>query len=352
MNTFVSLLDKPSKGHRLNHCKKTRIRILFVYYSRLPSFVRNDLEILKRHFAVKELRIPTFRNPLNIFKLLFLIARVDLVYTWFAGTNAFFAVLFSKLLGKKSVVVVGGYDVAYVPEIGYGSLLSPLGRVKVKFVLRHASMVLPVSKSTATEMLRVARPKKFEIVYNGIDVDKFKPSGEKEDLVITVANVVSNSTVKLKGLNTFVEASFYLPNIPFIVIGKCNGIVVEHLKKKGGSNLIFAGYYTGEALINYYRKAKIYCQLSAHESFGVALAEAMACGCIPIVTKRYALPEVVGDTGFYVPYNDPKATAEAIKKALKSKDKGEKAQERIQRKFSIKTREERLVKEIANLFLV
>ncbi|RLI43329.1 hypothetical protein DRO69_09385, partial [Candidatus Bathyarchaeota archaeon] len=60
-------------------------------------------------------------------------------------------------------------------------------------------------------------------------------------------------------------------------------------------------------------------------------------------------PEVVGDAGFYVPYNDPKATAEAIRKALKS-DKGMKARERIKKYFSIKIRERMIINEILNLF--
>jgi len=328
--------------------ERTKIRVLFVYHQ-LSSFVRCDLEILKRHFDVKELRIPTFRNPFNILKLLLWIARVDLVYTWFARSNAFFAVLFSELFGKKTLVVIGGYDVAYVPEVGYGSLLSPLERVKVKFVLRHASMVLPVSKSTAREMLRVTKPKRFEIVYNGVDVERFKPLGEKEDLVITVANI-TESTIKRKGLDVFVKTSSFLPEIRFVLIGKYDGSV-QRLMKIAGSNVVFTGYLSSDALLDYYRRAKVYCQLSAHEGFGVALAEAMACGCVPVVTRRYALPEVVGDTGFYVAYNDPKATAEAIKKALNCNgEEGKAARERVQRCFSIKSREEKLVKEIVNLF--
>jgi len=326
---------------------RKRVRILFVYYFQLPTFVRKDLEILKRYFEVKDLRVPTFRNPLNILKLLLWTARVDLVYTWFAGTNAFFAVLFSMLLRKKSLVVIGGYDAAYVPEINYGSLLSPLERVKVKFVLRHASMVLPVSRSTAVEMLRVVKAKKFEIVYNGVDVGRFKPLGKKEDLVITVANI-TESTVKRKGLDVFVKTAAFLPEIRFVLIGKYDSSV-QQLRKIAVSNVVFTGYLSNEALLNYYRKAKVYCQLSAHEGFGVALAEAMACGCVPVVTRRYALPEVVGDAGFYVPYNDPKATAEAIKKALKS-DKGIRARERIQKYFPMKAREKKLIKEIIGLF--
>ncbi len=74
----------------------------------------------------------------------------------------------------------------------------------------------------------------------------------------------------------------------------------------------------------------------------------MSCCCVPVATRRYALPEVVGDTGFYALYNDPKATAEAIKKASKS-DKGIKTRKRIKKGFSIKTREEKLIKEILDL---
>jgi glycosyltransferase involved in cell wall biosynthesis len=116
----------------------------------------------------------------------------------------------------------------------------------------------------------------------------------------------------------------------------------------GGSNVEFTGYLNPETLLAYYQKAKVYCQLSTHESFGVAVAEAMSCGCVPVVTRKYSLPEIVGDTGFYVPYNDPEATAEAIEKALRS-DKGVKARERVQKNFSLKTREKKLIREVSDL---
>jgi glycosyltransferase involved in cell wall biosynthesis len=328
--------------------KRRNIRILFVYYQ-LSSFVRCDLEILKGYFDVKSLQVQTFRNPLNILRLFVGVLYADLVYTWFAGTNAFFIVLFSKFLGKKSVVVLGGYDVAYVPEIGYGSLLSPFERVKVKFILKNATKVLAVSKSTFKETLHFTQPKRIAVVYNGVDVEKFRPLGDKdkEDLVITVANI-TELTLKRKGLDTFVKASAYLPNIQFILVGKYDNSV-EHLKRIAGSNVTFMGYVSDKSLVALYRRAKVYCQLSAHEGFGVALAEAMACGCVPVVTRRYALPEVVGDAGFYVPYGDPKAAAEAIKNALKS-NKGIQARERIQKYFSLKAREQKLIKEIIKLF--
>jgi len=53
------------------------------------------------------------------------------------------------------------------------------------------------------------------------------------------------------------------------------------------------------------------------------------------------LPEVVGDSGYYVPYVNIKAAAEAIEKALSSK-RGLKARERVEEKFSLKKREQEL----------
>jgi glycosyltransferase involved in cell wall biosynthesis len=80
----------------------------------------------------------------------------------------------------------------------------------------------------------------------------------------------------------------------------------------------------------------------------MALAESMCCECVPVVINNAALPEVVGDTGFYVPYGDPKATAEAIKEALKS-GKGRAARERIKNMFPIAKREKRLIEIIIGL---
>jgi glycosyltransferase involved in cell wall biosynthesis len=330
---------------------KENLRILFVYSS-LPPFVRRDMEILERHFNVKKLKVATFlvpargKTPLVFLTLLKHILWSDVVYSWWATLDTVFIVLFCMLLRKKSVVVIGGYEVAYVPEIKYGKLLTTTGRLEVKFILRYANRILAVSKSSEKEILRFIKPKNLRLVYNGVDTEKFKPSAEKENLAITVGTV-SHSTIDVKRFDVFVKAAGYLPNVQFILIGKYDNSM-QRLKEIASSNVMFAGYASGKPLLNYYQKSKVYCQLSTRESFGVALAEAMACGCVPVVTRTCSLPEVVGDTGFYVPYNDPKATAEAIREALKS-DKGLKARERIKKYFSLEIREKRLIEEILNI---
>jgi len=98
------------------------------------------------------------------------------------------------------------------------------------------------------------------------------------------------------------------------------------------------------------QRAKVYVQVSAHEGFGCALAEAMLCECVPVVTACGAIPEVVGNTGYYVPYEDIEAVAETIKRAFKDGEaKGKKARKRIEEEFPMEKRENRLIEVIMRL---
>ena len=322
-----------------------KIRILFVHHFN-KTYIQEDLKILQRHFDVKSILWTRTRDLKKVFTVAKHIYKTDLVFIWFAGKHAAYTILFSKLFGKKSVVVVGGYEVAHVPEINYGLMISPKSARMVKFVLKNADKVLPVSKFHENEVLKYGTSDNIISVYNGVDCDIFKPKSNKkdsvrDDLVIFVGGI-SERYIKIKGIETFVRSAKYLPHVQFVVAGEYFDDSMEYLSSIATQNVEFLGHVPHEDLPKWYQKAKVYCQLSLFESFGLPLAEAMSCGCVPVVTNNAALPEVVGDTGFYVPYGDSKATAEAIREALKS-DKGKEARERIKNMFSIEQRETELI---------
>ncbi|MCQ8903117.1 MAG: glycosyltransferase family 4 protein [Methanothrix sp.] len=313
------------------------MKITFVYYD-CSSFVQQDFEILSRHFDVDRVQ---YRKPGDALRMLSSISRSDLTFSWFASGHSFLSVSLSRMLGKRSVVVAGGFDVASAPEIGYGQYTQGwLKRKYADLALENADVVLAVSRFTEREVLTRAKPRRMYVIYNGIDTNKFHQKGDKEDLVLTVASGSTN-VIKLKGLETFVKAARLLSDIEFWIIG-LNGDVLNTLRSISTRNVKLFGRVSQDELIDCYRRAKVYCQLSYIESFGMALAEAMACGCVPVVTDRGALPEVVGDTGFYVPYGDERATAEAISTALKS-DKRDSARKRIESLFGIERREIQLI---------
>ena len=335
-----------------------KIKILFVCTSK-SSFIQKDLELLRKHFEVKVIDyfILSIRGrPKDTLKTIFNMLRgifwADLTFSWFASTHAFWAVRLSKIFKKKSIVVVGGIDVAKVPEIGYGWMLNPKTARKVRYVLENADKVLTVDdalKKDAIKNLNV-KGENIQTVPTGYDYEKFKPEGEKEGLVMTVSVGDEWVRVQLKGLDTFVKAAKILPDVSFLVIG-IQGDALKKLQDISPSNVKFINLLPQEELIPFYQRAKVYCQLSMREGLPNALCEAMLCECVPVGTNVQGIRTAIGDCGFYVPYGDEKATAEAIKEALNS-DKGKEVRERIKNMFPIERRERELIRIIQKITLL
>ena len=325
-----------------------KISILFVRPSK-SSFIQEDLKLLRKHFNVRvvDFVLSIRKKPKETLKTMFSMLTgvlwADITFSWFADTHAFWAVRLSKIFRKKSIAIVGGYEVAKVPEIGYGALLNPRSTRIVKYVLENADRVLTVDDSLKKDAIKNlgVDGKNIQTVPTGYDAEFWKPIGKKENLVLTVA-YVNNSTIKRKGLETFIKAAEYLPEIKFVIVGPHLDNSIGKLKSIAGHNVEFTGFVSDEELIRYYQRAKVYCQLSRYEGLPNALCEAMLCGCAPVGTKNCGILTAIGDAGFYVTYGDENATAEAIKEALNS-NKGKEARERIKNMFPIERREKELV---------
>ena len=327
-------------------------KILFTYSDDPEStFIRQDLQILQKWYVVEEQPLQKFGWYQAIFSPRFwkIVARNDAVFGWF-GTSAS-AIIIGFLLRKPTIVVAGGSDVVEIPEIGYGS-----GRTNPFFlymVLGYhvASKVLLFSDASRKDFLKIPGTKtsNSQLLYLGVDTDYFRPLGEKKDQVLTICYLTQMNWLR-KGLRTFVEVARLLPDVTFEIAGK----VVEpeffsYLMKISPPNLIISGNLSKEQLLKKYQESLIYAQLSLHEGFGMALVEAMACDCLPLVTSHGSLPEVVGDTGYFVPSNEPEDICRVIQEMLKNKSLSNPRQ-RVLERFSLDAREEGLKKVMEGCF--
>jgi len=333
--------------------KKGKLKILFVRLS--PStFVQRDLKILKKHFDVKEIDfILTRKEPKNTLKtILHMIKGIfwaDLTFSWFADYHAYWAVKLSKIFRKKSIVIVGGYEVANIPEMNYGLLLNPKSAEKVKYIFENGNLILTVNDGLKMDALNNLDidGKNIETLPTGYDHEEFKPYGKKEDIVLTVSVGDNCERVKLKGINTFIESAKFLPNTKFLVNG-ITGEALEKLLKISPSNVNFIPSLSQEDLIPFYQKSKVYCQLSIREGLPNALCEAMLCECIPIGTDIPGIKTAIGNTGFYVPYGDVKIAVESIRNALNCNN-GKDARKRIIEMFPQNKREKILKEKLKKL---
>ena len=310
------------------------------------SFVKNDYETLKHYFDVDYIKPP--KTKLEWLKYLLILPKKvrqsDLTFSWFAGCYSAFVVFFSKLFRKKSIVVVGGYDAAYLPEYCYGAFTNLKEKIPAIYIYKNANKILVVSQALKEEIIKNAKVsgKTIEFLPTGFNPDYWRPSGKKEHLVLTVAGANTILRVKIKGLETLVRAASHIPSARFILISVTDA-AKEYLEKIASPNVEFIGYLSQKELLAYYQKAKVYTQLSLREGLPTALCEAMLCECIPVGSNAIGVQSVIGDTGYSADYGNEQATADRIQQALVSGDeRGKKARERIIQLFHENKKKERL----------
>ena len=299
-----------------------------------------DLDVLvhnrgKKRLFLSVLRRLTFKRP-------------DVLFMWFiVPSYALALTLMAKALGVRVVFATGGYDVVSMPRIGFGAMRFPLFRLMIKPTLTLADLTLPFSRSAEEQMRKYARSRMSVVLYPGVDTGFFTPGpeGEREPLAVTVSPVTESSIVQ-KGLRTFVEAARHAPRIRFVLVGRSPDGSVESLREVAPPNVEFEErFLPAEELRDLYRRASCYVQASVHEGFGIAVAEAMACGAVPVVTRRFSLPEVTGDLGEYVPLDDPRAVARAAERTLAASDEKRRAlRARVVENFPTARREHELVR--------
>ena len=304
-------------------------------------FIQDDIDILSKHFRV---RTCIGHGIFQIPKIIFRVFQSDIIFCWFASTYASIAVAVGKFLGIKSVIVVGGVDVAKDEQLKYGIWLSPWKAILVRYAIRNADKVLVVDLSLKEEAILRAEYSGENIQYlpTGYDALFWKPVGEKESSVLTVAIAHDMQRIRLKGIDTLIEVARRMPDVTFIIIG-----VAEHLlpQLNPSPNVQIRPAVQRAELLPFYRAAKVYCQPSLREGLPNTLCEAMLCGCIPVATNVGGNITAAGDTGIFIPQQNIDALVQAVQRALGMPEQsGMNARARIVGLFPKEKRENELIR--------
>ncbi len=137
----------------------------------------------------------------------------------------------------------------------------------------------------------------LEVIYNGIDLDVFKPTPsdfkakyglEGKKIILGVASTWSER----KGLNDFIKLSRIINNDWKIVVVGVNDSEIEQLT----DNMIGIKRTDSiKELAEIYTAADVFFNASVEETFGLPTIEAMACGTPSVVYNATALPELIED---------------------------------------------------------
>lgn len=323
------------------------INIALVHNNPRSPWIKIDREVFSKFGSVHEIYQKSLKvNSLSINKL----RECDVVVFWFASFNFLFLWTYAKILRKKTIIIAGGYDVSRLPSIKYGAfcegLFSRLLRIGFFY---FTDKTVGVSQSNLEEIKQNLCLRTLpEFCYLGFSADlpPLHNFEERQKRVIMIANIDDQQTYLLKGFDYFCEVAKTLPEYTFLHIGRysCHDELPSNIQLLGEVEHHSAEFF--DAL----NSSRIIFQHSMIESFCAAVVDGALMGCLPIVSNRFSLPEVVYPLGVVVSYGDVNGIVNVIQKNISTpKHKPHELRTYYAERFSIQSREERLKGIVQNL---
>jgi glycosyltransferase involved in cell wall biosynthesis len=232
-------------------------------------------------------------------------------------------------------------------------------RSSEKKLMKRADALIAVSQYTKKELTEFYNisEEKIHVIYNGVDVQKFKPPSRNKTELRRELGLASDRKMILfvgrlysrKGLPTLLQAAQAVVkdfrNTQFVISGggfKQNEEKLRKLARQQGieDKVSFVGYFPDERLPDLYAAADIFVLPALYENFPFAILEAQSTGLPVISTRVGGIPELVIDSqsGLLTDPGDHEQLADAIIKLLQdssfAEQLGIKARQLVEEKFA------------------
>ncbi len=340
----------------------------------LVNLINNMSDARYKHIIICMTEFTDFKNRLNsnsvtcyalhkkegkdisvYFRLWKLLMRVqpDIIHTRNIGTidcviPAFFAGVKHRVHGEhgRDMADIDGSNRRYIT---LRKLMSP-------FIQRFIAL----SQDLQQWLLNTVKISEAKItqIYNGVDLEKFKPRDSVHDnsgILFGTVGRLNGEKDQLTLVNAFIQLLAHRPekrgHLKLIIIGE--GPLEERLKAVVSQyNVEDAVIFTGAKndVTKFLQEMDVFILPSLGEGISNTILEAMASGLPVIATKVGGNPELVehDKTGFLVPANNPEEMATAMNCYIEHCDLMEKhgssGRQRVETLFSMENMVERYVR--------
>lgn len=229
-----------------------------------------------------------------------------------SGSRAGFAL---RADGRPLVVTVHHLvaDPAYRPYTRPTQrLFHRLERIYDGLSIARADTVACVSTYTRDRVAEIYGRQDAQVVHNGIDTTAFRPLPQEGPPRHLFRLLFVGNCTRRKGADLLSPLMARLgPGYELWVTGGQRRAEVP----LEGPAITLLGQLSRQELVQAYNRCHVLVFPSRLEGFGLAVAEAMACGLPVVTTRRSSLPELVVDQagGYLCPVDDVVALAEAVR---------------------------------------
>jgi glycosyltransferase involved in cell wall biosynthesis len=207
----------------------------------------------------------------------------------------------------------------------------------------RADLTFTPSHSERNEL--VARididPSTVVAVHHGVDHHRFFPAADPAEAradardrfgipgpyVLCVANYQRKKNTE-RLVDAFARLAPEFPQLTLVLVGSQKPrfrLVLERIRQLGLERSVHTlGHVDDDAgLRALYGGAEVFALPSLHETFGMPVLEAMACGTPVVVSNVYSLPEICGDAAELVDPRSTDAVAAGLRRVLAHPERAE-----------------------------
>ena len=258
--------------------------------------------------------------------------RADLFFVWW-WTWALAPIATAKTL-RRPVIVTGVLDVDYYRNrpAWHRALM------RRAFALADANVF--TSRLEFAEIPKMFPVRNPHCIPLTVDSEAYRPGETRRDDLVGTVGWLQQPNATRKCIAEVIEAAVAIhethPKMRFVIAGAKGNYADEaaSLTKRLGADgyIDFPGAISRDDKIRLMQECSIYLQPTRYEGFGLAILEAMACGCPIVTSAEGAVPEVAGDTAVMVDGSSPGAIADGLRQFLGNPDlrerMGQRARER------------------------
>jgi glycosyltransferase involved in cell wall biosynthesis len=274
----------------------------------------------------------------------------DMYWVWWPTSGAP-AILWARLCRRPVVLLAATSD----RDTSMAGLPAQPAwkRAAAKLSFQLADLTLVPSEDTQLGLRRY-KVRALRTAPLAVDTDFYRPGSAPDGspYVLTISHLTSDNVERKRLLDvvrTAAELRERDSQLRLVIVGGYEDGIAAVKEEIARLNLhdtvTLTGRISAEEKRRLLQGASVYLQPSQYESFGVAIAEAMACGT-PVVSNAVgAVPDVVGDAGALL---RPDATpAEFAAAVLELSVRGggmqaKRSRARVVKKFSYEARKERI----------